>query len=207
MNHIGDVLVAYSRIDGSPTSTADAGRLSARERDRVSRFVGRDAELRAALFIEGRRLLRELVSRLAPGVDPEVTALCGNCGADDHGALHPVAAPVVVSLSYSGSLVAVSAAPSSAVAALGIDVEAGKPGEILHDLSGLFAPAEPPTRRRWTAIEAAVKADGRGLVVPPERVEVTATRASVPGAGEPFRLCDAGAPEGFTATLALARRG
>lgn len=198
MIRIGDALVAYSRASAAP---AEAPWLSVDERERASRLAG----VRRARFIEGRRILRELIAELAPGTDPAAEARCARCGSADHGAPRAVAALIVVSLSYSGDLVAAAAAPSAAVASLGIDVEAGGPDDVLGDLAELFAPADPPTRRRWTAIEAAVKADGRGLNVPPESVAVTAERAVVPGRPAPLELRDAGAPAGFTATLALAR--
>ncbi|GGF35556.1 hypothetical protein GCM10010922_08390 [Microbacterium sorbitolivorans] len=198
MIRIGDALVAYALAGASP---ADAPWLSARELERAARLEG----VRRTRFVEGRRILRELVSAIAPGADPAIEARCERCGSTDHGAPRATAAPVVVSLSYSGGLVAAAAAPSAVVAALGIDVEAGPPDEVLGDLVALFAPSAPPTRRRWTAIEAAVKADGRGLNVSPERVAIAADRAVVPGRADPLEVRDAGAPAGYTATLAFAR--
>jgi len=149
-------------------------------------------------------MLREMIVSLCPGVDPSLATSCPRCGADDHGPLRAVSAPVVVSVSYSGPFVAVAAAPSSAATALGIDIELGAADAALDGLATLFAPADPPTRREWTAIEAAVKADGRGLNVSPERVRLDADRAHVPGAGLALAIHSLDAPAGLTATLAIA---
>ena len=149
-------------------------------------------------------MVREAILAVCPSADSALVSLCPRCGSADHGPLRAVSAPVVVSVSYSGPHVAVAVAPSASVTALGIDIERGDPFEVLHDLAPLFSPADPPTRRGWTAIEAAVKADGRGLNVSPERVHVVSGRATVPGNATSFEIRELEAPYGVTATLAFA---
>ena len=207
MIEVGPAIVAYSRVghpSGDPAPNDedldDAPWLTASDRARALRW---GPGLRRARFVEGRRLLRQLISRLAPDANPAIEARCARCGSRDHGAVRALRAPVVVSISYSGPAVAAAAAPARAATGLGIDVESGAPDEILRELAALFAPADPPTRRRWTEIEAAVKADGRGLRIPPERIRFAGGGATVPGAPGPFAVLDARAPEGLTASLAL----
>lgn len=128
---------------------------------------------------------------------------CLRCG-DAHGPLVAAHAPVRLSVSYAGDLVVVAAAPSSAVEALGVDAErADDPDAPLHDLTALFAPHRPPSTRGWTRIEAALKADGRGVRIAPDRVRADERNALVPGAA-PVQLRDVpGLPAGVVATLAF----
>ncbi|GGO64581.1 hypothetical protein GCM10010910_19800 [Microbacterium nanhaiense] len=205
MIEIGPALVAYSRVaPGRRATIGETPWLSGPERERARRW---GPGPRADGFVEGRRLLRELTLRLAPGVDPAVEARCGRCGRTDHGPVRATHAPVVLSLSYSEPFVVAAGATLDCTAALGIDLERGDPDTVLQELAPLFSPADPPTLRRWTAIEAATKADGRGLRLPPDRICIAGDRAQLPGSDASFRLLDAGAPEGFTATLALIDAG
>lgn len=110
----------------------------------------------------------------------------------------------MVSLAYAGELVAAAAAPADRVMAIGIDVERGNAETILTDLSPLMAP--PPSLREWTRIEAALKADGRGLQVAPDAVRIPADAAFVPGRDHPIALHHAPAPPGYVVSLAVAAR-
>ena len=122
---------------------------------------------------DGRRmlahaLLSTLVGELAPGAPSTVTRRCATCGADDHGVPSTPGAPVAVSIAYAGAAVAVAAAPQAEVAAVGVDLErvtaAGRHAP-LAELGVLFAPGAAPSLEGWTLLEAALKADGRGLRV------------------------------------------
>ncbi len=69
------------------------------------------------------------------------------------------------------------------VTAIGVDIEqvASSDGTSLTELAALFAPRPPPTLREWTLIEAAVKADGRGLRVSVSEVRLDEGHLVLPG--------------------------
>lgn len=147
-------------------------------------------------------LLAALVARLAPGADARVGRRCAVCGGTDHGAPVALGAPVVLSAAYAGGMVVAAAAPAAQAAAIGIDAERGEPGTILTGLSNLIDP--PPSLRDWTRIEAALKADGRGLRVPPDAVRLDGDAARVPGRLDPIALRDVPGPAGLVVSLAVA---
>jgi 4'-phosphopantetheinyl transferase len=134
----------------------------------------------------GRTELRALVAQLA-GVDPTqvlIEARCPDCGGP-HG--RPVvmspgsARDVKVSLAYSGTSII---AAVSRGAAIGVDAELRDPDAFDDRREAVRALAPAPRDdadplRRWTRIEAVLKADGRGLRVDPR---------SVTFAAEPDRL-------------------
>lgn len=149
-------------------------------------------------------LLASLVSALAPGSGTRIARRCPRCGGADHGAPVALEAPVALSAAYAGGFVVAAAAPTREAEAIGVDVERGEPGTVLSDLANLLDP--PPTLRGWTRIEAALKADGRGLRVPPGDVRIRGERARIPGRDGPIALHDVPAPDGFVVSLAIAAR-
>jgi len=146
----------------------------------------------------GRALIRALAAELAPGADLRFEQRCVVCGGP-HGRLVLPAAPVIVSVAYAEPWVVVAVAREQDARTLGIDAE--REG-VAPDLGALFAPADPPDLRGWTAIEAALKADGRGLLIAPDRVRLGDGRATVPG-GAAFRVIPVPAAPGLIVTLAL----
>jgi len=139
------------------------------------------ADLPAGPRATGRALLREL------GAD-DVTAVCPSCGGP-HG--RPLTSAGHASIAHADgvTLVALGAHP------LGVDLERSD--------------AQPPgaTARRWTEIEAVLKADGRGLAVAPERIRFADAREQSGRAvldGTVYEL-EQLAIDGFAATLATAR--
>lgn len=174
----------------------------------------------------GRLLLAELVGELVPGVAPRsdvaFSTVCARCGGD-HGPPVAIGLPVSVSVSYAGSLVVVGAVHARDAAALGIDIEAAPPGaqRPMADLAPLFAPGPPPDLRGWTMIEAALKADGRGLRVAPSEVVLgvpaapgdgaappsvlgeAAVLVSVPGRSDLIEVARAGGPVGHVLSVAV----
>jgi 4'-phosphopantetheinyl transferase len=152
----------------------------------------------------GDALLASLVSALAPWSGTRIARRCPRCGGSDHGAPVPLEAPVVLSVAYAGRLAVGAAALAREAEAVGVDVERGEPGTVLSDLANLLDP--PPTLRGWTRIEAALKADGRGLRVPPGDVRIRGERARIPGRDGPIALYDVPAPDGFVVSLAIAAR-
>lgn len=180
---VGRIIVGRVAADQAPTPASIHGEASA----------------------AGRRLLTEAIAAAGePGA--VVTSHCDTCGGDDHGRPVVASGRTVVSVAYAAGLVMVAAAPAEAASAIGIDVETDRAG-ALDDLAALFAPHPAPDVRRWTQLEAALKADGRGIRVSPERV-VIAQRAGrafaeVPGREGLIELFDAPAPRGYRASLAV----
>lgn len=135
-------------------------------------------------------LLRGLVG------DVPIANPCPFCGGP-HGPVQLPGSPWRASVSYAGDLAVVGVVPSAGVGAFGVDAEiATAPGD--HAL------------RAWTRVEAALKADGRGIRVDPQTVVVTEDAdgwsAVVPGPdAEPrvFRGRDAAAPAGVLISVAL----
>ncbi|WP_146077928.1 4'-phosphopantetheinyl transferase superfamily protein [Pseudoclavibacter sp. AY1F1] len=117
---------------------------------------------------------------------PSVAALevvCAHCGSSTHGKPSIPGRPVIVSIAYAGTAVFVALASAvDEVSALGIDAEElrqeAAPGSVRasHSLKSPLPPASLGADdsaldlERWTAIEAVLKADGRGLRVDPGQV-------------------------------------
>lgn len=187
-----DALIAFSDAAHSSDS---ADELNATDRRRAATLVG----IRRARFVVGRGLIRSLINELAPGSDASIIARCPRCGGD-HGRVRAVSAPVSVSVSYAGSVVAV--AGTRGQRAIGIDIERGDPGARLEGLERVFR--TPPTRRRWTELEAVVKADGRGLDVSPDAVRFETRGATTLAhvSDKRYRVAALDAPSGHTASIA-----
>ena len=178
--------------------------------------VRRYASLRgipAQRFLAGRRLLAELIAELTDEADLGFTTTCERCGAD-HGRPRMERAPVAVSVSYAGSMVAVAAAALTDAAGVGVDIEREPRGGAhgrLDDLAPLFAPAAAPDTEGWTLVEAALKADGRGVTVDLAEIQVcevgtgrlTGSRAvRIPGRGSVDAAVIVG-PPGFVLSAAM----
>lgn len=127
---------------------------------------------------------------------------CPHCGSTEHGPLRTSSGTVVVSLSHAGDLTAGAVARASAAASVGVDVEPDRGEGRLNELAPLFAPAEPPTLREWTLIEAAAKADGRGLRIPPSLIVLDGATAYVPGRA-PIDIAAVEGPEGYLISVAI----
>jgi 4'-phosphopantetheinyl transferase len=185
---LGPVRVASARVPDGPGPLHDRARAAAGD------------------------LLAQLLRSLGSD-DVRVLRQCEVCGSTGHG--RPVAASgtALVSVSYAADRVVAVAAPASAGRAVGVDIEAIRGSGPMSDLAALFAPAPPPDVRGWTAIEAALKADGRGLRVPPGLVvahpELAGDvlpgghRIAVPGRGTRIEVVSAPAPEGFAISVAI----
>lgn len=166
-----------------------------------------------------RELLTALVGELAPEVVATVTISrrCATCGAADHGAPIVGGAPVAVSIAYAGAAVAVAAAPQAEAAAVGVDLErvtaAGRHAP-LAELGPLFAPGAAPSLEGWTLLEAALKADGRGLRVEladciireapaaASRDGAAEYEVGAPGRAGPIEAAVLPGPEGFVLSVA-----
>ena len=112
------------------------------------------------------RLLRDL----APGARP--TNACPRCGGP-HGPVTLEDSDLVGSVSYAGGFAIVAVAAPDAASGIGIDAElAVDPHRDAVGLAGVLGPDRAADVRAWTRVEAALKADGRGLRVDPGLVEI-----------------------------------
>ncbi|WP_439901301.1 4'-phosphopantetheinyl transferase family protein [Microbacterium azadirachtae] len=146
-------------------------------------------------------LIRALAAELAPGSDLHIVRRCPVCGGP-HGRPVLPSAPVRASIAYAEPWTVVAVAAADDIAALGIDAE---PAAAALDLAALFTAADPPDLRRWTQIEAVLKADGRGLLIPPDRVRFAGDgAATVPGGGE-YRILPVPAGAELLVSLAVRR--
>lgn len=168
----------------------------------------------ARRFLAGRWLLLELIGEMTDVADPGFTTTCERCGAD-HGRPRLERAPVAVSIGYAGSMVAVAAAAHADAAAVGVDIERepidGAQAQ-LHRLGALFAPAPVPDTVGWTLLEAALKADGRGVAVDlaEVRIGVSATGRQpewrpvwIPGRPQSVDAVVVTGPPGFVLSAAM----
>ncbi len=144
---------------------------------------------------------RQVAWGLLRGLLPDGTVLsndCGRCG-QPHGR---VTSPgFAVSVTYAAGFAVVAVADARDVVALGVDAA---PAEG----SGTLVPGVAATARDWTRIEAALKADGRGLRVDPARVRVAVRddgwSAEVPG-GDSLEGWDAAGPPEVVVSVAVRR--
>lgn len=156
-----------------------------------------------------REVSRALLTELA-GEPLELVQRCARCGAEHHGALRVAGPGPQVSVAYAVSR---TGAPTLAVAAVAvggaaIGVDAEYAVDAVRDAAGVGALLGPAGGgiRGWVRVEAALKADGRGLGVDPADVRVRALgrrwRAHVPGRALPVRGRDVAAPPGVLISVA-----
>ena len=148
-------------------------------------------------------LLRDLLPEGA-----ELSHPCPRCGGP-HGPVLVSGAPFVASISYAGSLAVVAVADSAQAAAIGVDAEPAEDARRdAAGLGGVLGPGEASVRS-WTRVEAALKADGRGLRVDPAAVRIEENpggwTAHVPG-GETMSGWDAVGPRDLVVSVALRLR-
>ncbi|WP_371029322.1 4'-phosphopantetheinyl transferase superfamily protein [Pseudoclavibacter sp. JSM 162008] len=198
---LGRVLIvsADARALGGRDRRRSLEVLSAGDRERLGTMSDARADGRADAFLTGRLLVQLGLDRLAgdhlEGGEhglapvPALEAVCSHCGSTSHGKLSIPGLPVLVSIAYAGSAVFVALASADDVGALGIDAEAlrshGDSAPALPDRA-LSEPDQDPSPpapsrdafdpahdlERWTAVEAVLKADGRGLRVDPSFVRL-----------------------------------
>ncbi|HEX5728507.1 hypothetical protein [Microbacterium sp.] len=208
----GPVRLAWCDAETSPPASVDVlRRLGEPQVRRYEALSGAGAQR----FLAGRSLLAELIAEFTDAAGLGFTTTCERCGAE-HGRPRVTGAPVAISVSYAGSVVAVAAASLSDTTGVGVDIErapGGDAGARLAELAPLFAPAPAPDLEGWTLLEAALKADGRGV-----RVDLAAVRVGEVGSGRlpaaravriPGRVDTVDAaiipgPDGFVLTAAAA---
>ncbi len=169
-----------------------------------------------------RELLATFVAELAPErvATVTITRRCSTCGADGHGRPIVIGTDVVVSIAYSGAAVAVAVAPQAEAAAVGVDLERVAAAGFrdrhapLAELGALFAPGAAPSLEGWTLLEAALKADGRGLRVELADCDIREASAAAsrdgavdyevgaPGRAHPISAAVLPGPEGYVLSVA-----
>lgn len=163
-----------------------------------------------------RRVLRRLLAEAGTDDTPDDVAHgCPTCGGADHGPLRVSSGAVLLSLSHADGptgLTVGAIASAEDAASVGVDVEPDRGDLPMAELGALFAPAEPPTIRRWTEIEAVAKADGRGLRIAPHGIRFS----DEPGALLPggvlavvegrarIEVAPSPAPAGYVVSVAIA---
>lgn len=201
---VGPVRLAWGEV-GARSDVV----LSAVDAARAASFAaGRREE-----FVTGRALVRGLLSAMA--LDAAVTsASCPRCGRPHGGVLvangagpeDAQHAGAVASVAHAGGLV-VAAVASGRVRRVGVDLEPAPAEEDrLADLAALIGGPPEDALRRWTLIEAVLKADGRGLQVDPAEVRLKGggRGATARVGGVRYRLAEIPAPQGWIASLAWA---
>ena len=167
-------VVRHGSVDAGLVSLLSAG-----DRERFASF-GRDTE-RERRFLAGRAALRSAAARMGePAI--VIQARCPECGLS-HG--RPTAAPggasrrLYLGLTHCDG-VAIAVASRRPV---GIDAEPVSTSSERRAAIDELAPGRGDAVQRWTAIEAVLKADGRGLRLPPDAVRLGMPRLGMRGFG------------------------
>ncbi|MGH9151548.1 MAG: 4'-phosphopantetheinyl transferase family protein [Acidimicrobiales bacterium] len=212
--------VWWARATTVPPDWRDV--LGSAERTRVDHLAFEaDRRRYVAAHVLARRVLGRYVGTAA--ADLRFVAACPRCGGP-HGKpalLDARGGDVEFSLSHSGDWAVVAATVGTPV---GVDVERIEPSavelagvaEVLTDVErrvvACLPPAERPAAavRYWVRKEAALKASGDGLAVPPGALTVSSPRASAavlssgpPWTPGPVRLHDLAEREGYAASVAF----
>lgn len=187
-----------------------------RTRPRVTDLSPQDQARAAGFGVDRRREFvvgRSLVAALIGGMFPNVvgwsvgTGVCPGCG-ERHGAVELAGVPAIAGVSYARGLVVAAMAPSGTVGRLAVDVELDAADTArTRDLTRLLGRSRQPVLRRWTRIEAVLKADGRGLLVDPGDVRLRGLTASIAGGPTRYQLADADGPPGYVISLAWCDAG
>lgn len=196
-----DVTVAWARVSQPRDFTvADVAAMGTAQLTRFEQLTGR----KAAEFVAGRKLIRDLVRRLRAVDEVRIDSRCTRCG-EDHGA--PRTHGVALSVSHADDLVVVAASRDAEM--LGVDLEAVAAESRMAQLAPMFAPAPAPDLAGWTRIEAAVKADGRGFEIEPSAVRMHPLpslpgewSAALPGRAIRLRVATIAGPDGYVLSIA-----
>ena len=198
---VGPASVAWAATSPGPVRTGPRdSELSQQDRARAAGFgVDRRRE-----FVVGRSLVAALVGGLFPDATgwSVGTGVCGRCG-ERHGPVELAGVPAVAGVSYARGLVVAAVSPSETVGSLAVDVELDAADTTrTRDLTRLLGRSRQPVLRRWTRIEAVLKADGRGLLVDPGDVRLQGLTATIAGGRTRYQLADGDGPPGYVISLA-----
>lgn len=176
----GPVLVGWTAVGSTPATGARLGTVD--ERRRSAFRTERDRA-----FVAGRVLLGDLLTERFGSRGLVDTSPCSYCGGD-HGPVAVAGVPALASLAYTADLVVAAVAPRADTERLGLDAEAGLVDPDRDaDLARLLGVLPDSALRRWTVVEAVLKANGTGLRTDPARVRVTAHTARLDGEPRRYR--------------------
>jgi 4'-phosphopantetheinyl transferase len=198
---VGQVLLAWAVTTSANTRTdLRGGVLSEQDLMRAAGF----GPARRQAFLLGRTLVATLVDELFPATSGWSlgSRSCPRCGVR-HSGVEITGVPAVASVSHAPGLVIVAAAASDRVSRLGVDVEPDAANATRsRDLERLLGRSAEPVLRRWTRVEAVLKADGRGLLVDPADVRVRAGLGRILDDAARYRVVDVAGPAGYLISLA-----
>jgi len=173
------------------------------DEDDAERAASLDAPARHRLRV-GRLLIHHLVAERFPSATHWAVApgRCGRCGAAHLGP-RLSGVPALASVAYADGLVVAAVAPVAQVGRLGVDAERDTlEQDRLDDLHRLIGQSSEKVVRRWTRVQAVLKADGRGLLVDPGAVWLRRGGAWIAGQKSSYLLADVAGPPGFLVSLA-----
>lgn len=153
-----------------------------------------------------REVAWELLLAEIGGSGIQLSNPCPFCGGP-HGPVQVHGAAVTASVSYAAGFAVAAIAP---VEAGRVGVDAAAAVDLQRDaagLGGVLGPGSRPSVRDWVRVEAALKADQRGLRIEPGQVRVTLDaegwRAEAPSFAAPIRGEDRDGPAGILVSAAL----
>lgn len=190
----GPVLVGWA-VPGDRVAPARLGAADAR---RVAGF----AAARREEFLAGRALLAQLLTdRFGEGERVD-TAPCPRCGGE-HGPILVASGSAFASVAYTEGLVVAAVVSNRHALRVGVDAEAATADPVRDaDLGRLLGVRPGWALRRWTEVEAVLKATGRGLRTDPDQVRVNAGTARVDGTAETYLLARVRGPAGYEISVA-----
>lgn len=197
---VGPVSVAWTASDRVSVTADLPGLLCESDRERAEALTPK----RRAGLLAGRLLIHALVAEQFPHATgwSVVPRRCPRCG-QPHAGPEVQGVPALASLSHSGGMVVAALAPSTQVCRLGVDVELDVvDGERNEDLQRLLGHSTERVLRRWTRVEAVLKADGRGLLVDPGAVWLRRGGAWIAGQTSSYLVAEVPGPAGYLISLA-----
>lgn len=200
---LGPARVAWAATSPGPVGVRAQPQVVELSAQDQARAAGFRAERRRD-FVLGRALVNGLVAGLFPDASgwSVRNGACPRCR-QPHGPVEVVGLPAVASVSYSHGLVVAAVVPSPPASRLGVDVERDAVDATrTEDLERLIGRSRQPLLRRWTRIEAVLKADGRGLLLEPTNVSVHGDEAMIANSPARYRIADVPGPPGYVISLA-----
>ncbi len=153
-------------------------------------------------FLTGRALVGQLLAAGFGEAGRPDTAPCPRCGGD-HGPVLVRGVPAIASVAYTDGFVVAAVAADAHALRLGVDAEAASVDPVRDaDLGRLLGVGPDQALRRWTRVEAVLKASGGGLRTDPGLVRVAAGTARVGSAPEAYRLEPVAGPPGLEISVA-----
>jgi len=197
---VGPACVAWVGEDAGIDTEGQLALLSGPDGERAAGF--RPDRLRR--FLLGRALVRALVRVRFPEASTwsVFSGECRRCGTR-HAGVEIEGAPVLASVSYADGIVVAAVADTALTHRLGVDVEADAADQTrTDDLQRLLGASSEAVLRRWTRVEAVLKADGRGLLIDPGAVWLRRGGAWIAGEAESYVVTEVPGPAGYLVSLA-----